>query len=523
MPISELGLSESRISSKHYHNLDSSDLFQEALRNHEGLELSTGVIDVDTRPYTGRSPKDSFVVAGDSEVDYGAVNQPIGKEAFDRLFVRGEEFLRKSSKVYTQDRSVGADPDYNIPVTLKTPKASAALFGNTMFLPRFEGDEASQVRPYTIVHVPEMKLCGSEDGVRGDSEVGVITSFEDRKMLIAGTPYLGEIKKRMFGAMQYELPLQGVATMHCSANVGEKGDVALFFGLSGTGKTTLSTDAERQLIGDDEHGWSDKGVFNFENGSYAKLIDLSEDQEPGIYHATREKGGIAENSTVDLYLNPVYSEGEENMRGAFPLSKLENVKANGIGGHPNNIVLLTADASGVLPPAAMLTPKQAAYHYLSGYTSKVAGTERGVTEPEATFSACFGSPFLPLPPEKYMELLLDKINTHQPNIWLVNTGWPGGVHNNERMSIEITRNIVNSLLKGNVEGAVKDSLGFVVPAQIKDVPRSHLRAENYWDNIEDYRQEAMKLASNFAENAKQFEGRVDRSILNAGPQFAHAA
>jgi len=410
--------------------------------------------------------------------------------------------LRKTGKVYTQDRSVGADPDYNIPVTLKT-------------------DEASRVQPYTIVHVPGMQLNGQEDGVK--SNVGVITSFEDRKMLIAGTEYLGEIKKRMFGAMQYELPLQGVATMHCSANIGEKGDVALFFGLSGTGKTTLSTDSERKLIGDDEHGWSDKGVFNFEEGCYAKILDLSEESEPEIYHASRQPGGVSENGTFDLYLNPVYSEGEDNMRSAYTRSQIANVKEDGMGGHPKNIILLTADASGTFPPAARLTPEQAAYHYLSGYTSKVAGTERGVTKPEATFSACYGSPFLPLPPERYMELLLEKISTHNPNIWLVNTGWPGGVNNNERMSIKHTKSIVDAILKGETEGLVKDDLGFFVPAQIKGVPPPALMAANYWEDVADYRQEAIKLAADFEANAQKYAGRVDRTILNAGPQFAQAA
>lgn len=519
MNFKEQGFQEIHHLAKEYSNLDSSELFQEALANGEGLRLSTGVIDVDTRPYTGRSPKDSFVVAGDPIVDYGEVNQPIDKEAFNRIFAQGEEYLAKSNKVYVQERSVGADPDYNIPVTLKTPKASAALFGNTMFLPRF-GDETSEIQPYTIVHVPGMQLKGAEDGVR--SNVGVITSFEDRKMIIAGTPYLGEIKKRMFGAMQYELPQLGVATMHCSANVGEKGDVALFFGLSGTGKTTLSMDPERQLIGDDEHGWSNEGVFNFEEGSYAKLRDLSEKKEPEIFNAVRQLGGIAENSTFDLYLNPIYTEGEENTRGAFPLSNLEHVKADGMGDHPKNIILLSADASGVLPPATKLTPEQAAYYYLSGYTSKVAGTERGVTEPESTFSACFGSPFMPLAPEVYMKLFLDKIMAHNPNVWMVNTGWPGGVQNNERMSIKNTRKIVESLLNGKVEGVVRDDLGFMVPAQIDGVPPQALMAVNYWDDKDRYRGEAMKLAADFETNIQQYAGRVDRSILEAGPRFLQA-
>jgi phosphoenolpyruvate carboxykinase (ATP) len=501
--------------------MSSAFLFEQAVNRNEGRELSTGVIDVDTRPYTGRSPKDSFVVDGIDGVDYGEVNQPMDKDRFDALFTQANDHLERSDRVYVQDRSVGADSQYNIPVILKTERAAAALFANTMFLPRFEGEGSSSALPYTILHVPSMQLRGREDGVR--SNVGVVTSFEDRKMLVAGTPYLGEIKKRMFGAMNYELPLQGVATMHCSANIGDEGDVALFFGLSGTGKTTLSMDPERLLIGDDEHGWSENGVFNFENGSYAKLIKLSEESEPGIYRASRQKGGISENGTFDLYLNPVYSQGEENMRGAFTLSQLDNVKADGMGGHPENIIFLTADASGVIPPVAMLTPEQAGYYFLSGYTSKVAGTERGVTKPESTFSACFGSPFLPLPPEKYMELLLEKISRHNPNVWMVNTGWPGGVNNNERMSIEHTRSIVDAVLRGEVEGAARDSLGFVVPEHIKNVPQEALRAENYWDNIEDYRNEALKLASDFAANAQVYSGKVDYSILNAGPQFTQKA
>jgi len=518
MSSKELTISEAIITPRSYHNLSNPELFKQALENSEGLQLSTGVIDVDTRPYTGRSPKDSFVLDGDDTIDYGAINQPISRDYFNQIFEKGEDFLNNGKEIYTQDRSVGADPAYNLPVTLKTNMASAALFANTMFLPDLGGNESiSSLPSYTILHVPGMQLKGEEDGVK--SNVGVITSFEERKMIIAGTPYFGEIKKRMFGAMNYELPKLGVATMHCSANVGENGDVALFFGLSGTGKTTLSNDPDRFLIGDDEHGWSDKGVFNFENGSYAKLIHLSKENEPAIYNASRTPGGISENGSFDLYLNPIYSEGEENMRGAFELSKLPNVEEDGLEGHPKNIILLTADGSGVVPPVAMLTPEQAAYYYLSGYTSKVAGTERGVTEPEPTFSACFGAPFLPLPPEKYMELLLEKIQKYRSNVWLVNTGWPGGVENNERMSIEHTRNIISGVLNGDVEGRVQDDLGFIVPAQVKGVPRSALMAANYWDIRDNYRNNAQELAANFESNIQKYAGRIDRDILTAGPRF----
>ncbi|CAN5120132.1 phosphoenolpyruvate carboxykinase (ATP) [soil metagenome] len=500
-------------------NLSRSELQSAAVARGEGELTVDGVLSVDTRPDTGRSPKDKFVVEGTEGIDYGTTNQPLSRDHFNGILESTLGNLYGQDELFVNDFSVGADNNYNRGVRLVTPKAWSAQFATNLFLPARQ-DYTRQQGGYTILHAPEHPLRGEDDGV--NSNRGIITDFERKLIVISGTKYAGEIKKAMFSAMQYELPREGVATMHCSANMARNGEVALFFGLSGTGKTTLSTEPDRMLIGDDEHGWSDDGVFNFEGGSYAKLINLSQTAEPLIYNAVHRRGTVLENATdSDDLSSPNFSQGLENMRGAFSLDMIPGASKYGIAGHPKDIIMLTADATGVLPPMAKLSPQEAIYHYLAGYTSKVAGTERGITKPESTFSACFGSPFLTLPAERYGELLAEKIATHKPNLWLVNTGWPGGYKDNGRMSIEHTRNMVSAILNHEVSSTFEqDGLGFYVPTEVSGVPSDALRAENYWDDSQDYRERAMQLAADFVGNARQFDGRVPQDILASGPQFA---
>ncbi|MBI5044329.1 MAG: phosphoenolpyruvate carboxykinase (ATP) [Candidatus Levybacteria bacterium] len=502
-------------------NLSSSELHSAAIENHEGVETVDGVLAIDTMPDTGRSPKDKFVVEGVDGVDYGSVNQPISRNDFNHALASIQGHLASQPNLYYQDLRVGADSTYSRDVKVVTEQASSALFANALFLPPVTfGYIGEQRAGYSIYHAPSFKFNGAEDGVR--SHKGIIYDPVTRTILIGGTKYAGEIKKSVFSAMQCDLPEDDVATMHCSANMSRYGDVAIFFGLSGTGKTTLSADPERTLIGDDEHGWSDDGVFNFEGGSYAKLINLSESTEPLIYRAVHRKGALLENVNLDENGNPIFDEGDENMRGAFPISYINGASKNGVGVHPKHIIMLTADASGVLPPVARLSNDEAIFQYLSGYTSKVAGTEIGVTSPEPTFSACFGSPFLTRHPSEYARLLEDKIKEHNPSLWLVNTGWPGGYRPDGRMKIPYTRSIISGILASSLDGVAfeRDGLGFMVPTRLDGVPSEALRAENYWNDQEAYRLAGQELVGRFEENAEKFSGRVRRDILASGPHIS---
>src|SRR4030066_2137508 len=401
-------------------------LYEEAFFRNEGKISKGGPLLVNTRPHTARAASDKFVVEEEStknKIWWGVYNRPFSQEKFTSVMARARAFLQ-GEELFVQDVYAGADPDYRLKVRVITEKAWHSLFARNMFLTINNKDELKNFIPdFTVISLPGFKLDPSIDGTR--SQTGIILNFSERTAIIANSLYGGEIKKSVFTVLNFLLTFQDVLPMHCSANVGEKGDVALFFGLSGTGKTTLSADPNRLLIGDDEHGWSSNGIFNFEGGCYAKVIRLSKTSEPEIYECTRKFGTILENVEMDgktRHINLFDSTLTENTRASYPLTHIQNIEPSGMGGHPKNIVMLTADAFGILPPISKLTPEQAMYHFISGYTAKVAGTEKGVTEPVATFSACFGAPFMPLKPSVYAELLGSKIAKHKTNSWLINTG-----------------------------------------------------------------------------------------------------
>ncbi|HEX8352160.1 MAG TPA: phosphoenolpyruvate carboxykinase (ATP), partial [Pyrinomonadaceae bacterium] len=411
-----------------YWNLNTPELYEIVARRGEGLFSAQGALMVDTGEHTGRAAKDKAIVrepSSEDKVFWGEVNKEFTQEKFDRLRDRMMEYA-STRELFVQDTYAGADPRYRLPVRVVTELAWHSLFARTMFINDDAGAE-KHTPEFTVVNIPSFKADPAADGTR--AETFILMDFRQRLVLIGGTSYAGETKKSVFTILNYLLPQRGVMSMHCSANVGQSGDVAVFFGLSGTGKTTLSADPERRLIGDDEHGWSDDGVFNFEGGCYAKVIKLSAEAEPDIYRTTRMFGTVMENVVFDpATRTPDLDDASktENTRAAYPLTSIPNIVPEGYGGHPSNIIMLTADAFGVLPPVAKLTPEQAMYHFLSGYTAKVAGTERGVTEPQATFSTCFGAPFMVLHPGVYADLLGRKIQEHKADCWLVNTGWSGG-------------------------------------------------------------------------------------------------
>jgi len=396
------------------------------------------------------------------------------------------------------------------------------LFARNMFIQATPEELKSHVPEFTILHAPNFRAIPEDDGTR--SEVFIVVNLQKRTVLIGGTQYAGEMKKSIFSVLNYLLPQQHVLSMHCSANIGKKGDVAVFFGLSGTGKTTLSADPNRTLIGDDEHGWSDNGIFNFEGGCYAKVIRLSPEGEPEIYDTTRRFGTILENVGFDSATGRIELDDDsltENTRAAYPISHIPNASREGIADHPNNIIMLTADAFGVLPPIAKLTPEQAMYHFLSGYTAKVAGTERGITEPTATFSACFGAPFMTLPPTVYAELLGEKIAQHKVNVWLINTGWTGGPHGvGSRMKLAHTRATVHAALDGSLDDVpmeIDPIFGLAVPTSCPGVPSEVLNPRNTWSDTAAYDVQAQKLAGMFVENFKQFESAVSADVLATSP------
>jgi phosphoenolpyruvate carboxykinase (ATP) len=477
---------------------------------------------VETGTHTGRSPQDKFVVRHGEladEIWWGSVNQPMSPDAFARFHADVVEYLAGKDR-YLMDLSVGADPRFNLPVQLVTDGAWSALFARNLFLPGRGGDEAATER-WTVLHAPQLQA----DPVRHEtaSATGIAIDFEWRRVLIAGTQYAGEIKKAIFTVMQGSLPRHGVATMHCSANEGRDGSTALFFGLSGTGKTTLSTDPQRRLIGDDEHGWSERGIFNFENGSYAKTIGLSAEAEPDIYRAAQRFGSVLENVVLDPDTRrPRFDDDSltENTRAAYPLAFLDP-EAGGIGRHPSKILFLSADAFGVLPPIVRLSRDQALYWFLSGYTAKLAGTERGVTTPSATFSACFGAPFLPLPPMRYASLFGERLDRHGSQVWLVNTGWTGGPYGTgTRMPIALTRAAVAAILDGSLDDVPMDVdpvFGFTVPRSAPGIPGALLRPRETWPNAGAYDATAARLARDLKENFANFADRAPVAVRAAGP------
>ena len=510
-------------------NLGPAELYEAVIRHGEGQLAAHGPLVTRTGQYTGRSPKDKFVVL-DGETDEkvwwdGGEARKFTTAQFAALRDRQREYL-KGQSVYVQDCYAGADATHRLPVRIVTQRAWHSLFARNMFLQEPDAEALAKFAPeFTVVHTPGMKADPERDGTR--SEVFVVLNFAERTILIGGTEYAGEIKKSIFTTMNYLLPLKGVLGMHCSANVGPDGDSALFFGLSGTGKTTLSADPERALIGDDEHGWSDDGIFNFEGGCYAKVINLSAVAEPQIYATTRKFGTILENvvfagGSRDLDLDD--GTHTQNTRASYPLEHIPNVVESGCGGHPKNVILLTCDAFGVMPPIARLTPEQAMYHFISGYTAKVAGTERGVTEPSATFSACFGAPFMPLHPAVYAELLGAYMAKHGSTCWLVNTGWSGGPYGaGERMAIQHSRALLRAALSGALNDAQTrtDSVfGFAVPTACPEVPGEILDPRSTWGDAGDYDQKAAALAEMFQKNFEQFASGTGPEICAAGPRPA---
>jgi phosphoenolpyruvate carboxykinase (ATP) len=503
-------------------DLDTAQLVEHSLQRKEGILTQTGALSTNTGKYTGRSPKDKFIVQEHSvknHVHWGKVNQPISEEVFERLYLKVVQYLKEKER-FVFHGFAGTDSRYRLPIRVINEYAWHNLFARQLFV-RPTAEELTDHQPqFTIVSAPGFKADPTVDGT--NSEAFVMISFEKKVVLIGGTEYAGEMKKSIFSVMNYLLPMNNVLSMHCSANVGESDDVALFFGLSGTGKTTLSADPNRQLIGDDEHGWSDDGVFNIEGGCYAKCINLSKEKEPQIWDAIRF-GAVLENVDIDHQTRAIdYDSNKytENTRAAYPIDHIPGALVPSVAGHPNVIVFLTADASGVLPPISKLTKEQAMYHFLSGYTSKLAGTERGVTEPEATFSTCFGAPFLPLAPHVYAEMLGEKMEQHQTDVYLVNTGWSGGPYGvGKRMNLPYTRAMVTAALNGSLKDVnyVKDPIfGLSMPTECPHVPSEVLHPRKTWDNGEEYDAAARKLAELFVTNFAKFED-ASEEIKQAGP------
>ncbi len=508
-------------------NLSTPALYEQALLRHEGSLSHLGPLVVRTGHHTGRSANDKFIVdeAGSHDlIWWGTINKPIPEHNFDILHQRMASYLQMKD-VYVQDCFAGADPDFRMPIRIITEYAWHSLFARNLFI-QPEDEDLSNHEPYfTVINSPRFHAIPSQDQTR--SETFILVNFNQRLVLIGGTSYAGEIKKSIFSVMNFLLPERGVLPMHCSANIGSDDKTALFFGLSGTGKTTLSADQSRTLIGDDEHGWSDNGIFNFEGGCYAKMIKLSPENEPEIFATTERFGTVLENVTVrasDRRLDLDDASLTENTRGAYHISAIPNATLSGVGGHPENILFLTCDAFGVLPPVSRLTTEQAMYHFISGYTARVAGTEKGVTEPTPVFSACYGAPFMPLHPRRYAELLGERIRRHEAKVWLINTGWTGGPHGvGQRISIPYTRAMVNAALDGQLDGVPtweEPTFGLHVPEHCPGVPSELLRPRDSWSDGPAYDAQAAKLARMFRENFETFAADVSEAVRAAGPKAA---
>lgn len=507
-----------------YWTLTTPALIERIVSRSEGTLAQEGVVAVRTGIYTGRAPNDKFIVRDTETSDivwWGKSNRPFEPESFDRIHASMVAYFQ-GRDVFIQDAIAGAHPDYRLPIRIITEHAWHSLFARNLFIRRRQDELVDHVPEFTVLQAPGFRADPERDGT--NSDIFILLNFSKRLVLIGGTSYAGEIKKSIFTVLNYLLPKKDVLPMHCSANLGQDGNVALFFGLSGTGKTTLSSDPERPLIGDDEHGWGDDGVFNFEGGCYAKTIRLSEELEPLIWQATRNFGTILENVTVDgstRWVNFDDDSYTENTRAAYPICFLPNSIDTGRGGHPTNIFFLTADAFGVLPPISRLSPEQAMYHFLSGYTAKLAGTERGLgKEPQITFSSCFGAPFLPLHPSTYAKMLGEKIQKHQANVWLVNTGWTGGPFGvGARMSLPYTRAMIHAALSGEMDGVPTHPdahFGLEIPEYCPGVPSEILNPRNTWKDQQAYDEQASKLKGRFEENFAQFEQYVSPEVVAAG-------
>ncbi len=509
-------------------NLTSEALCEEIAFRGEGRFVRGGPIVVNTGKHTGRSASDKFIVRESSTEDkvwWGEYNRPFSQDKFNEVFSRMQGFLQ-GRDLFVQDCFAGADPNYRIAIRIITERAWHSMFARNMFiLPKTADDYKRHIPDFTILAVPSFKGLPQIDGTA--SETFILLNFEQKLGIIGNTAYAGEIKKSVFTIMNYLLPLEGVMSMHCSANIGKDGDTALFFGLSGTGKTTLSADPNRGLIGDDEHGWSDEGVFNFEGGCYAKVISLSPTAEPQIHKTTHLFGTLLENVVFDPVSRAIDLDDyslTENTRASYPLEYIDNAVEGKRGGHPKNIILLTCDGSGVMPPIARLTPEQAMYQFISGYTTKVAGTEMGLgKEPELTFSACFGAPFMVHHPAVYADLLKRKMLKYGANCWLVNTGWVGGPYGvGKRISIRHTRALLNAALSGkllNVSYCADPVFGFQVPEVCDDVPAGVLNPASAWPDKNVYMQKYRQLASRFIENFKKFEEGCPPEVVKAGPRL----
>ncbi len=506
-----------------YRNLSVPALVEKALQANEGTLSETGALVVNTGKYTGRSPDDKFVVDYPSihdEIAWGKVNVPMDPETFDKIYNKMTAYLQ-GRDIYIFDGFAGADPKYTQRFRIINELASQNLFIHQLLI-RPEKEQLENFEPdFTIIAAPGFKCIPEIDGT--NSEAAIIVSFEKKMVIIAGSQYSGEIKKSVFSVMNYLLPKNGVFPMHCSANIGADGDTALFFGLSGTGKTTLSADPERMLIGDDEHGWSDNGVFNFEGGCYAKCINLSKENEPQIWNAIKF-GALVENVVMDPETRVFdFNDGSltENTRVGYPVEFIPNAAIPGVGGQPKTVVFLTADAFGVLPPIAKLDKDMAMFHFVSGYTSKLAGTERGITEPQATFSTCFGAPFLPLDPSVYAEMLGEKVAQSNANVYLINTGWSGGSYGvGKRMSLKYTRAMVTAALTGaldNVKFELDPIFNVYVPTECPNVPAEILNPKNTWADKAEYDKTAKMLAARFTENFKKYT-HMPENIVKAGPK-----
>ncbi len=510
-----------------YWNLPTPALYEEAIFRSEGRLSHLGPLVVNTGKHTARAAADKFVVkeqTSEERVWWGQYNRPFNPESFASLLTRLQGYLQ-GRDIFVQDCHAGADPEYRMPIRIITEKAWHSLFARTMFMKLKSIDAMKKHVPdFTIICAPGFLASPIIDTTR--SETFIIINFADRLAIIGGSSYGGEIKKTIFTVLNFLLPLEGVLPMHCSANVGDGGDVAIFFGLSGTGKTTLSADPRRHLIGDDEHGWSDNGVFNFEDGCYAKVIQLSADAEPQIYACTRRFGTILENVVYDPITRRLDLDDDmltENTRAAYPLAYIDNYLPAKMAGHPRNVIFLTCDASGVMPPISRLTPDQAIYHFISGYTSKIAGTEIGLgIEPEITFSTCFGGPFMVHRPYTYAEMLKARIIKYGASCWLVNTGWTGGPFGvGKRISIRYTRALLNAALKGellNVEYQKDPIFGFDVPKSCPEVPSQILDPANTWGSRDEYFRKYDALAARFIDNFKLMMEGCPKHILESGPK-----
>lgn len=510
---------------KVYWTLPTASLIEHAVQRGEGVLAHGGGLIVSTGIHTGRSVKDKFVVnekTNGDDIWWGEINQPMSQDHFDRIYARMKDYFQ-DREVFVQDITVVAHPSYNKPIRVITEHAWLSLFAHNMFIRKPQHELETHVPEYTVIMAPGFFADPKSEGT--NSETVIAVNFEAKLILIGGTIYSGEIKKSIFTILNLALPRQGVLPMHCSATVNKDGDAALFFGLSGTGKTTLSSDPDRFLVGDDEHGWGDDGVFNFEGGCYAKTIRLSAELEPLIYNAAHRFGAILENVGYDPETRRVDYDDDtltENTRASYPIQFLPNIVKSGCAGHPNHIFFLTADAFGVLPPISKLTPEQAQYYFLSGYTAKVAGTEKGLgKEPQATFSACFGAPFLPLHPKVYADLLKEKVNKHNAQVWLINTGWTGGGYGvGERIHLPYTRAMVKAAMNNqldNVEMKEDGMFGLYVPDQVPGVPKDLLSPRNTWQDQDAYDDAAKHLIRRFHENFDQYKDKVPEDIIAVGP------